>query len=105
MADRIPTPPTAGLLERVLGQPRLWPVAAVGLLAAVAAGAVILALAVEARHFLSGIALLILLFLTVWGLEADIRTRRLRARNRVVLAVWLASTIGAIGLARLGTFP
>ena len=39
MADRIPTPPIPGLLERVLGQPRLWPVAAVGLLAAVAAGA------------------------------------------------------------------
>ena len=105
MADRIPTPPIPGLLERVLGQPLLWPVAAVGLLAAVAAGAVILALAVEARDFLSGIALLILLFLTVWGLETDIRTRRLRARNRVVLAVWLASTIGAIGLAQLGTFP
>ena len=107
MADRIPNPdpPAAGLLARVLGQPRLWPVAAVGLLASVAAGAVTLALAVGERGFLSGIALLILLFLTVWGLETDIRTRHLRIRSRVVLAVWLASMLGAIGLVQLGTFP
>ena len=107
MADRTPKPdsPAAGLLVRILGQPLLWPVAAVGLLAAVAAGALILALAVGARDFLSGIALLILLFLTVWGLEADIRTRRLSTRNRVVVALWLASAIGAFALEQLGALP
>jgi len=92
-------------LEYVLARPLLWPLAALGLLGVVAAGAWTLALALGERDFLSGIALLILLFLTVWGLEVDIRTRRLRGRNWLVLGVWLASGIGALALEQLGALP
>ena len=94
-------------VERVLRAFReeslLWPVAAVVLLTAMTFGAAILLYAVRLRAILPGIALLILVFLTVWGLDQDLRERRLRPVNRVVLGVWLGSAAGAVALERLGT--
>ena len=90
------------VLETFLGEPMLWPVAAVVLLTTMTFGAAILLFALRVRAVIPGIALLVLIFLTVWGLDQDIRKRRLRPANRVVLGLWLGSAVGAVGLEWLG---
>lgn len=82
----------------------LWPVAAVLLLTAMTFGAAILLYAVRLRAVVPGIALLVLIFLTVWGLDQDVRERRLRPVSRVVVAVWVGSAVGAAILDSLGAF-
>ena len=104
MSDPAPKPEdrVERVLETFLGEPMLWPVAAVVLLTAMTFGAEILLFALRVRAVIPGIALLVLIFLTLWGLAQDIRKRRLRPANRVVLGVWLGSAVGAVGLEWLG---
>ena len=103
-----PTPQPEDRVERVLqtfwDEPMLWPVAAAMLLTAMTFGAAILFWAVRLRAIVPGLVLLILIFVTVWGLDQDIRKRRLRLANRVVLAVWLGSATAAFALEWLGAF-
>ena len=88
----------------VLDEPLLWPVAVAVLLAFSAFGAAILVFALRARGLFAGAALLVLIFLTVYGLDVDIRERRLRPQSRVVLALWATSALGAIALEWLNVF-
>jgi hypothetical protein len=83
-------------------EPMLWPVAIVVFLVGITFGGMILLYAIRLRALVSGVALLLLLFLTVWGLDADIRERRLRPISRLVLAMWLGSAGGAFVLEWLG---
>ena len=103
-----PTPKPEDRVEQVLQifleETLLWPVAAVVLLTAMTFGAAILLYAVRLHAIFPGIALLILIFLTVPRLARDVRERRLRPASRVVLGMWLGSAVGAVALERLGAF-
>ena len=46
--------------------------------------------------------LLFLIFVTIWGLDVDLRERRLRSRSRLVLGLWLGSGVIAVALEWLG---
>jgi hypothetical protein len=107
MADPDPRDPedrAAEVIRSFLSEPLLWPVGLVVVLTLATFGGAILLFAIRLRSFLPGIALLILIFLTVWGLEADFRERRLRPVSRVVLGLWGASALAAVGLEWLGAF-
>ena len=103
-----PTPKPEDRVEQVLQifleETLLWPVAAAVLLTAMTFGAAILLYAVRLHAILPGIALLILIFLTVSRLVRDVREQRLRRASRVVLGMWLGSAVGAVALERLGAF-
>ena len=106
--DSDASPASADRVERTLriflDEPLLWPVALAALLAFSAFGAAILVFALRVRGLFAGATLLGLIFLTVYGLEVDIRERRLRPQNRVVLALWATSALGAIALEWLNAF-
>ena len=97
-----PEDSTVKLIRIVVDDPLLWPVALVVFLIATTFGGMILLFAVRLRGLFAGVMLLMLLFLTVWGLDTDIRERRLRPQNRVVLCVWLGSALAAVVLEWLG---
>lgn len=92
------------VIQTFLHEPMLWPVGLVLLLTFVTFGAAILLFAIKIRSLFPGIALLLLIFLTVWGLDQDIRERRLRPVSRVVLGLWAGSALVAVLLDRLGAF-
>jgi hypothetical protein len=94
--------PLERLAAVVREDPLLWPVAAVTALVVCTFGAAILIYALRLRSLISGVVLLFLIFVTVWGLDADIRERRLRPRSRLVLGLWLGSGLFAVGLDWLG---
>ncbi len=96
--------PFERLAAVVREEPLLWPVAAVMVLVVCTFGAAILVFALRLRSLLSGAMLLFLIFVTVWGLDVDIRERRLRPRSRLVLGLWIGSGLFAAGLEWLGAF-
>lgn len=111
--DPDPTPPAApapgvsrDLVEHVADvvrqEPLLWPVALVMFLVVCTFGAAILTSALRLRGLISGAAMLVLIFLTVWGFDADIRERRLRPQSLLALLLWLGSGLAALALSRLG---
>ena len=106
MSDPTPQPEdrVARVLRTFWDEPLLWPVGIVVLLTAITFGAGILYFAIRVRGLFPGLALLLLIFVTVWGLDQDIRHRRLSLVNRVVLGLWLGSATGAFGLEWLGAF-
>jgi hypothetical protein len=92
------------VLRTFAEEPMLWPVGLVVFLSAISFGALILVMAVRARSFLAGVALLLLVFLTVYRLDPDIRAKRLRPASRLLLAYWVGSAaVGAL-LSWLGAF-
>jgi hypothetical protein len=99
-------PPDEGpfeLVTRVVSEePLLWPVATVAWLIFCTFGAFVLFFALRVRSLPAGVALLFVLFLTVWGLDRDIRARRLSGQNKLVLSLWAGSAVGAFGLEWLG---
>jgi hypothetical protein len=103
-----PAEPEAGpspfetVFQVVRDEPLLWPVAAVSWLIACTFGGFVLFYALWERSLAGGVALLFAIFFTVWGLDRDIRERRLSGRNAVVLSVWAGSLLGAFGLRALG---
>lgn len=99
-----PEDPAEKVLRTFLGEPLLWPVALVLFLVAATCGATMLVFAIRLRGIVAGIALLLLLFLTVWGLEQDIRERRLRPVSWLVFGLWLGSALVAWILDGLGAF-
>ncbi len=101
-----PDPASRDPLDHVLAvvreEPLLWPVAGVACLVVCTFGAAILVFALRLRSLVSGAALLLLIFVTVWGLDVDFRERRLRPRSRLLLGLWLGSGLLAVGLEWLG---
>lgn len=112
MADPPPTDPAdpsdddraERVIRTFLEEPMLWPVGLVVMLTLMTFGAAILVFAIRLRGLMAGIALLILIFLTVWGFDQDIRERRLRPVNRLVLGLWAGSALAAFALEWLGAF-
>lgn len=106
MSDPPPDPAPDDRAEHVLRtfleEPMLWPVALVVFLTAITFGAAILVFAIRLRGLVAGAALLGLIFLSVWGLDQDIRERRLRPTSRVVLGLWVGSGLAAVALDWLG---
>lgn len=110
MSDPEPKPPSddpsPDRAERVLRifleEPMLWPVGLVVLLTFATFGGAILVFAIRSRAILPGVAMLLLIFMTVWGLDADIRARRLRPVSWIVLGTWVASGLVAVALESLG---
>ena len=107
--DPAPPPAPAGsrdLFEHVADvvrqEPLLWPVALVLFLVICTFGAAMLVSALRLRGLISGAAMGVLIFLTVWGFDADIRERRLRPQRRLALLLWLGSGLAALALSRLG---
>ena len=90
------------VIRTFVDEPMLWPVAIVLVLTVVTFGAAILVFAIRLRSLFACIALLLLIFMTVWGLEQDFRERRLRPASRVVLGLWGGSALAAVGLEWLG---
>ena len=90
------------VLAVVREEPLLWPVALVACLVVCTFGAAILVFALRLRSGVSGGLLLLGIVVTVWGLEVDIRERRLRPQSQLVLGLWLGSGLVAAGLAWLG---
>ena len=90
------------VLRTFLEEPMLWPVGLVLFLCASSFGALILVFAIRLRTLPAGIALLLVIFLTVWNLDGDIRQRRLRPTSAVVLAIWAGSAVVGVVLDRLG---
>ena len=105
---RAPDPASRDPLGHVLAvvreEPLLWPVAAVACLVVCTFGAAILVFALRLRSAVSGGLLLLGIAVTVWGLEVDLRERRLRPQSQLVLLLWLGSGLEAVGLAWLGAF-
>jgi uncharacterized membrane protein YhaH (DUF805 family) len=99
-----PEDPIEKVVRIALGEPLLWPVALTGLLMLTTFGAWILVFALRVRGLLAGAILLLLIFLTVYGIDADVRARRLGPRNRLVLLLWAGSIVEAIALDALGVF-
>ena len=97
-----PSDPFERLVEIVREEPLLWPVATVMVLVVCTFGEAILVFAVRLRSLISGAMLLFLIFLTVWGLDVDLRERRLRPQSRLALGLWLGSGLLAVGLDWLG---
>ena len=106
MPDSEPPPedPAETVLRTFLGEPLLWPVGLVLFLVAATCGATMLVFAIRLRGIVAGIALLMLIFLTVWGLGPDIKERRLRPISRLVFCLWLGSGVVAWALDGLGAF-
>jgi hypothetical protein len=94
--------PFEHVAEIVRQEPLLWPVATVVALVLCTFGAAILVFALRLRSPISGAMLLFLIFVTVWGVDVDIRQRRLRPQTRVVVVLWLGSGLFAVGLSWLG---
>jgi len=61
-------------------------------------------MAVRARSFVAGLALLLLLFLSVYRLDPDIRARKLRPASQLLLAFWVGSAVVGALLSWLGAF-
>ena len=109
MSDPSPDDPSGEdraerVLQVFLEEPMLWPVGLVVCLTVVTFGAAILVFAIRMRGLVAGAALLMLIFVSVWGLDRDIRERRLRPASRLVLALWVGSGLAAVGLEWLGAF-
>ena len=83
--SRTPDPAGRDPFDHVLAvvreEPLLWPVAVAACLVVCTFGAAILVFALRLRSLVSGAALLLLIFVTVWGLDVDIRQRRLRPQS------------------------
>ncbi len=92
------------VLRTFAGEPMLWPVGLVVFLCATSFGALILVMAIRARELLPGIGLLLLIFLTVYRLEPDIRSRSLRPTSILLLAFWAGSALVGFILSSLGAF-
>jgi hypothetical protein len=92
------------VVRTFLEEPMLWPVGLVVILTAVTFGAWILVFAVRVRSPFAGIALLLLVFLSVYGLDQDIRQRRLRPESWLILTIWGGSALAAVALEWLGAF-
>ena len=92
------------VLHVFLQEPMLWPVGLVLLLSAASFGSLILVYAIRLRGIAAGIALLLLLFVTVYRLDPDIRAKRLRPASALLLAFWVASALIAFLLDQLGAF-
>jgi hypothetical protein len=91
-----------GIIRAFVEEPMLWPVGIVVVLIVITFGAAILVFAIRLRSLFAGIALLLLIFMTVWGLEQDFRERRLRPLSRLLLGLWGGSALAAVGLEWLG---
>jgi hypothetical protein len=92
------------VLRTFAEEPTLWPVAVVVFLSAISFGSLILVMAIRARSLVAGLALLMLIFLTVYRLDPDIRAKRLRPMSVALVAFWIGSaSVGAL-LAWLGAF-
>ena len=103
MSDSSREPPSSEdraeqVLRVFLEEPMLWPVGLVVCLTFVTFGGVILLFAIRLRGWLAGGALLLLIFLSVLGLDRDIRERRLRPASRLVIGLWLGSGLAAVAL-------
>lgn len=92
------------VLRTFLGEPMLWPVGLVLFLSTSSFGALVLVYAIRLRGIAAGMALLLLIFMTVYRLDPDIRARKLRPSSAVLLAFWAGSTIVAFVLNSLGAF-
>jgi hypothetical protein len=92
------------VLRIFIEEPMLWPVGLVVLLCASSFGAFILVFAIRLRSLGAGLALLVLIFLTVWKLDADIRARRLRPTSVLLLGLWAGSAVVGVALEWLGAF-
>jgi len=91
-------------LSEYVRDPALWPVAIVALLIASTFGAAILLFALRERSWPAIAALLVLLFASVRSVDRDLRRRRLGPAARLVLGLWSASLLIAVGLIALGAF-
>ena len=94
----------ANVLRTFLEEPMLWPVGLVVILTAITFGACVLVFAVRVRSLFAGIALLLLVFVSVYALDADVRQRRLRPASWLLLGIWAGSALAAVGLEWLGAF-
>lgn len=92
------------ILRTFFHEPTLWPVGLVLFLSASSFGALILVFAIRLRGLAAGAALLVLIFLTVWQLDPDIRARRLRPTSALLLCLWAGSAVTGWALDRLGAF-
>jgi hypothetical protein len=94
--------PFATVSRAVREEPLLWPVATASWLICCTFGAFVLFYALRVRSITAGVAMLFVLFFTVWGFDRDLRDRRLSGRNALVLSLWAGSALGAYGLELLG---
>ena len=92
------------VLETFLGEPMLWPVAIVVYLSLCSFGALCLLYALRMRGILAGLLLLILIFVTVYHLDPDIRARKLRPSSALLVAIWVGSAAVGVILNAMGAF-
>ena len=97
-----PPPGVEKVVRIVRDEPLLWPVAVASWLVVCTFGSFIVFYALFVRSLVAGVALLLAIFVTVWGADADIRERRLSLKSALVLSLWAGSLLAALGLARLG---
>ena len=92
------------VLRTFFGEPMLWPVGLVLFLSASSFGAMVLVYAIRLRGIAAGMALLVLIFMTVYRLDPDIRARKLRPSSAVLLAFWAGSAAVGFVLNSMGAF-
>lgn len=85
------------MIEIFLEDPGLWPVLVVLVLVASTLGASLVVLAVQDRRIPAMAALALLVGVTLFGLDSDIRRRSLGRGAKLVISVWVLAL--AAGLA------
>lgn len=94
----------ARVLRTFREEPTLWPVGLVVFLSLSSFGALVLVYAIQLRGIAAGIALILLIFMTVYHLDPDIRARKLRPTSAVLMAFWAGSGVVALLLNGMGAF-
>lgn len=94
--------PFGQVTQTVREEPLLWPVAVVVWLVLCTFGGFLLFYAVRLRSLMAGMALIFVIFFTVWGADQDIRERKLSGKNVLVLSLWAGSALMAFALDRMG---
>jgi hypothetical protein len=110
MSSREPDPPQptdadspfTTVARTVREDPLLWPVATVSWLVCCTFGGFVLFYALRVRSLVAGVAMLFVLFFTVWGFDRDLRQRRLSPQNGLVLSLWAGSAAAATAFELLG---
>lgn len=83
-------------LQPLFDEPTLWPLLSTGVLIAATLGAAALFLALEDGNLAAMAGIAALAGLTLYGLDSDIKQRRLGPSARVVTAIWVLAVAGGL---------
>ena len=94
----------ARVVRTFVDEPMLWPVGLVVYLSLCSFGALILVYALRMRGIAASLALLLLIFMTVYRLDTDRKAGKLSPGGGLLIAFWAGSALEAFALGSIGAF-